>query len=85
METPELNKISKVKDKSQTIGQFLDWLIQEKGYCVADWKKFDGYDNEQLVSVNLDINKILEEYFEIDGKKAEEERQGILQEIRSKK
>lgn len=84
MKTPELDKISKVRDKSQAIGSFIDWLFQEKNFHIAEWKKDDEFDEEQLVTINLDINKILEEYFEIDGRKAEKERQGILEELRNK-
>ncbi|KKL59167.1 hypothetical protein LCGC14_2218120, partial [marine sediment metagenome] len=32
MKTPELDKITKVREKSQAIGDFLEWLIQEKDY-----------------------------------------------------
>jgi hypothetical protein len=30
--TPELDKMSAVRDRSQTIGDFLDWLSQEKNW-----------------------------------------------------
>jgi hypothetical protein len=82
IETPELDKIRKIREKSQAIGEFLDWLLGEKGYHIAEYKKFDEFDEEQLVTIYLDREKILGEYFGIDLKKAEEERVKILNSIR---
>lgn len=38
METPELDKITKVRDKSQAIGEFLDWLTGEHNIVLARWR-----------------------------------------------
>ncbi len=80
MET-ELEKLGKIKDKSQLIGEFIEWL-RENNYHICEFKKFDDFDEEQLVFTNLSIEEILAKYFNIDLKKAEEERQKILQELR---
>ena len=36
-ETPELEKVQKVKEQSQKIGEFLEWLQQEQGVVFARW------------------------------------------------
>lgn len=38
-ETPTLDKMMTVKDESQSIGRFLDWLRDEKGIALAQDKK----------------------------------------------
>lgn len=82
----ELEKISAVKDKSQAIGEFLEWARSE-GFFLASWQHFgnpepEGYD--RLVASNKTTNQWLAEYFEIDLNKAEEERQALLDEIRAR-
>jgi len=34
---PEHAKLAKVSDKSQAIGEFLEWLTTEQGYTLAKW------------------------------------------------
>ena len=82
IKTPELDKIREIRDKSQSIGEFLDWLLGEKGYHIAEYKKFDEFDEEQLVTIYLDREKILAEFYGIDLNKAEEERVKVLNSIR---
>ena len=82
----ELEKISAVKEKSQAIGEFLEWARSE-GFFLASWQHFgnpepEGYD--RLVASNKTTNQWLAEYFEIDLNKAEEERQALLDEIRAR-
>lgn len=82
----ELKKISAVKEKSQAIGEFLEWARSE-GFFLASWQHFgnpepEGYD--RLVASNKTTNQWLAEFFEIDLKKAEEERQALLDEIRNR-
>ena len=78
--TPELDKIQKCHEKSQAIGEFLEWLetTSEPIYlCYLD------YDNDDYYPVDQSRQIILEEYFEIDGKKAEKERQSLFDYIRA--
>ncbi len=81
MKTPELNKIKKVSEKSQEIGNFLDWL-ESIGYHTAEYKKFDDVEDEVLVTTFLNREQILAKYFKIDLVKAEKERQAILDSLR---
>ena len=39
--TPELDKMLKVKDESQAIGRFLDWLVEERHIFLAEFHKHD--------------------------------------------
>lgn len=70
---PEHDKLKSVKDKSQAIGEFLEWLQHEREpiVCIADTTGWIPVTNE-----------ILAEYFEIDLEKLELEKQEMLQEQR---
>ena len=81
--TPELNKMSAVKDKSQIIGAFLDQLSQE-GVHLATYEE-SRPDEEGLFPLNQSIEVTLAKYFDIDLDKVERERRAILEHIRSAK
>ncbi len=36
----ELERISAIRDQSQTIGEFLDWLQNEQGVVLAKWQDY---------------------------------------------
>lgn len=80
--TPELDKILKNKDESQTIGSFLDWLQNERKVilCAYDEKISDHHP----YPIRKTIEELLAEYHGIDLKKAERERVAILDNIRKK-
>ena len=67
MNTPELDKMLVVKDKSLILSGFLDWL-QEQHYVLAQ------YDGDELIPVFKDPERLLADFFGIDLKKAEKER-----------
>ena len=69
MEYPECEKMQKVQNESQAIGQFLDWLEEDKGVSVDYQSK-------------MTINELLADYFEIDLTKVEEEKRHMLATIR---
>lgn len=79
----EHDKLLLVRDKSQAIGEFIEWLRHEKLIVLARWEKetyigTDGKDRtraqESLRSVYLDIERTLAEFFSIDLEKLEEEK-----------
>lgn len=76
--TPELDKMLAVKDQSQTIGEFLDWLTEVKGYVLAEYDE-----NDRLYPKYSSIETLLAEFFGIDLKKIEEERRAILKSLDS--
>jgi hypothetical protein len=76
-ETPELDKEkeARISGRSQIIGEFLEWL-DNTGYVLCrSWP--DGY-----ASTSLTTDDLLDEYFDIDKKKAERERSALLQHLR---
>lgn len=91
---PEHEKLQVVKDKSQSIGNFLEWIRSTKNLHIAKWidveyenvnpitNKKTTYTREELWIQPYDVNKLLAEYFNIDLKKLEEEKQQMLTEIR---
>lgn len=95
--TPELDKMGLVQDKSQAIGEFLEWLQNTKGYTLAEYRhvNVDGEDidddeyeesrrqyEDRLFPVRRQIEQLLAEYFEIDLDKVEAEKRTILDALR---
>lgn len=78
--TPELDKMLSNKDKSQTIGEFLDWLMSEKKVilCVYDEKISEHHP----YPIRKSIEELLAEYYGIDLKKCEKERMALLNNLR---
>lgn len=77
---PEHDKLHEVKkDKSQAIGEFLEWLQSSRGVILGEW--LEGYE-DRLQPISEDIQALLAEYFEIDLDKIEEEKCQMLEEMR---
>lgn len=71
---PEHEKLSEVSDKSQAIGEFLDWVADEKGWRLAEWE-----DNRDVMTpVYYSVNEVLAEFFGIDYKKLMAEKDDML-------
>ena len=95
---PECDKIVAAHDKSQVIGEFLDWL-KSRGIRLGQWKptpselvlnrmtgkRIPADDEETFVEYFTSKEKILAEFFGIDLNKVEEERRAMLESIRKKK
>jgi len=93
--TPELDKLSKVREKSQAVGEFLDWLAEEKRIVFSVHHEHDeecrnsngsricGLNNYELVPTHFTHERILAEFFGIDLNKVEQERRALLDEIRA--
>jgi hypothetical protein len=94
---PECEKMKAVHEKSQTIGEFLEWLQNEKGVlfserhhhddgCYDDPEDSDwatcGYTENSLAPLNINIEKVLAEYYDIDLKKVDAEKDQMLNELR---
>ena len=78
---PEHEKLTKVKDQSQTIGGFLE-SMGEQGLVLAEYVAADEYSEARLVPVNKSINNILAQHFGIDLEKLEKEKLAMLDQIR---
>lgn len=110
--TPELNKLKLIKDKSQTVGNFIEWLYSNgleicsmhkhdeecyrshnckrdlckrnsKAKCTADSVLDCGLLDEQWIVRHKSIESLLGAFFNIDINKVENEKQAILEYIRT--
>lgn len=82
---PEHQKLQAIKDKSQAIGEFLDWLTSVKNYRIAKWIKYNEEDPESdstLQPACYPIERLLAEYFGINQNKLEQEKRAMLDTIR---
>ena len=84
-ETPECDKMLAIQDKSLILSGFVDWL-KENGYAICEQTDYEGstYPRIQWVPQRKSYEELFANYFEIDLKKVEQEKQAILAEIRSK-
>ena len=97
IETPELDKLIAVKEQSQKLGCFLEWLFSN-GQVLCTYKESRYYDEDGNVTdehvvggycdpggyyqVGKGIEQILAEYFGIDLEKVNEEKSVILDDYR---
>jgi len=87
--TPECDKIRVVHEKSQIIGEFLDWLSSQNIVLAKDsvlMDKCSECGDEYPVGYlphRESIEQVLARFFGIDLEKAETERRKILEDLRS--
>lgn len=79
-EYPEHDKLQAISDKSQTIGEFLDWVRFEKDFILADRSVED---DDMLWPASYNITELLAEFFDINLDKIEAEKRAMLDHIRS--
>mgnify|MGYP001606688616 CR=1 FL=1 len=79
---PECEKMLAVNDKSQTIGEFLDWLGTIKNYTICQFTTDDDESGEEFIPVCESIEKLLAQYFEVDLNKIEKEKRDMLKWMR---
>ena len=93
MSYPEHEKLQKVVDKSQEIGNFIEWIRSTKAfhfakYVAVEYEDTDRFNKPKKCTVNelhvqpYDINALLAEYFGIDANKLEQEKCAMLEELR---
>jgi hypothetical protein len=91
---PEHDKLQTVKESSQAIGEFLDWLQNEQAVvlakehqhsedCYQDGDRVCGVQRDELAAVIAPIHCWLARYFDIDEEKLESEKRQMLDEMRS--
>lgn len=81
LKLPEHEKLKAIQPKSQAIGEFLEWA-GEQGMALASYGDERG-DRETLFHVSRSKENLLAEFFEIDLKKLEAEKEAILAEQRT--
>lgn len=95
-EYPELEKVEQLMCRSQPAGEFLDWLVNERGIVLAQYHKHTdgcyginefyncGFNENLLYPCYIGIEKLLAEYFHIDLEKVEQERRQLLEDVRKR-
>jgi hypothetical protein len=82
----EHERLSLIKDKSQAIGEFLDWLQNERKLVICRWYPDEFIKGERIAGTwelaRIPIHTLLAEYFGIDEDKLEREKREILVDIR---
>lgn len=73
----EVEKMQAAQDRSQPIGEFLDWLFN-KGFLISRYVD----DEHALVEVHRTIEQWLADMFDIDLQKVEMEKQHLLTRLR---
>lgn len=71
---PESAKLLAVKDESQAIGEFLEWL-QSQGVVLCEIQP----DSDRFWPINKSFTTLLAEYFEIDLMAKEKEVRAMLE------
>ena len=82
--TEELEKLAAVREQSQAIGEFLDWLQHEKEVNLLRFNKDGEIDDPEYLPLRMSIEELLAEYFHIDLKKVEQERRQLLDQLQAK-
>jgi hypothetical protein len=96
---PELEKVEAMRERSQPAGEFLDWLVNERGIILAQYHKHSDHcytpdadgdpelhccSEDVLIPCRIGIEKLLSEYFHIDLEKVEQERRQLLEDVRKR-
>lgn len=91
-EYPEHDKIRALGSDSQTAGEFLDWLLHEKGYSLCEEREEERIESwggryvditpKGHFPVYTATEKLLYEFFGIDADKIEQEKLHMLEECR---
>jgi len=77
-EFPECEKMSAIRDKSQVIGEFIEWMKQERGLTICSCSACGNY----YVPTATTIEQLLLKFFDIDQDKVETERRSMLNSMR---
>lgn len=80
---PEHEKLEKIQELSQSCGEFIDWLRNEKNLVFAKWVDVDSVFGKEshLDPCRININRMLSEFFEIDQERLEQEKIQMIREI----
>lgn len=71
---PEHEKMRKISDQSQAVGDFLEWVRSEKGWFLA--QRDD--ETKRIWPASYSTVQLLAEFFEIDLDKIEDEKRAML-------
>lgn len=82
---PESEKAYAVREQSQVVGEFIDWL-QEQGYSICEYRDagFIIGSHKELMPTRKTIEQWLCEFFKIDQQKYEQEKEQMAMELADK-
>ena len=77
---PECDKVAAVRDESQAIGNFIEWLVEQDMGITEEREMEDEYGDMVVLNlpIGVTVEKLLARYFDIDLQKVEAEKQKIL-------
>jgi len=79
---PECNKMAAVQKQSMIIGEFLEWLQGERGLAICEMVEGPNeWGTYELIFENTET--LLAEFFGIDLRKVEQEKQATLEWMRT--
>lgn len=78
---PTLAKMCAVKERSQTIGEFIEWL-NENGMQVCRLEGYEDSFRDEYTPIRESTEQLLANHFGIDLNEAENERRALLDYIR---
>ena len=89
--TTMLDKMLAVKEQSQTIGEFLDWIMYETDYCLMEERTFvddrgvefgmGEREVKEWLPARISIERLLAKYFDIDLDQAHKEQDAELKQL----
>ena len=79
---PEHDKLDLIKNKTQVIGEFLEWLSLVKKYSICSYDENDPDEHDGFYPVNDSRDYLIASFFEIDRKELEKEKKQMLEEMR---
>lgn len=91
---PEHVKLAAIAEKSQTCGDFLQWLVDTKKLVLAETHVHSaectlqgfnvcGLHQRELIHTQMRVTTLLAEFFEIDEAKVAAEKDAMLEELRA--
>lgn len=78
-EHDRLGKAKKTDDATQLVGEFFDWLKEEKNYVFAKYAD----DTDELVPVHEPVQRLLAAFFGVNENALESEKRALLEHLRA--
>jgi len=74
---PEHERLKALEGKNQTIGEFIEWLSDNR-YIICEWHNLGDEDARGYYPVNRSPQSWIAQYFQIDPAKIEAEKRAML-------
>lgn len=79
---PECEKMDAIRDQSQAIGEFLEWLSHDKNFSICSFYNPGDHCFGEFRPITDGVEQLLAEFFCINLKKIEKEKRQMLDELR---